>query len=60
MTSYLFNNQWTSEKNERKYRHISVIPFLVYEYAANHYREGRRLWNISNYIGGRWLKNKIK
>ena len=38
----------------------STIPFPVCEYAANHYREGRRLWNISNYIEGIRLKNKIK
>ena len=41
-------------------RHMSVIPFPVCEYAANHCREGRRLGNISNYIEGRRLKNKIK
>ena len=36
---------------------MSVIPFPVCEYAANHCREGRRLGNISNYIEGRQLKN---
>ena len=56
MMSNLFNGQWTTDKNEGKYRHMSVIPFPVCEYAANHCREGRRLENISNYIGGRWLK----
>ena len=35
---------------------MSVIPFPVCEYAANHCREGRRLGNISNYIEGRRLK----
>ena len=60
MTSYLFNGQCTTDKNERKYRHMLVIPFPVCEYAANHYREGRRLWNISNYIEGIRLKNEIK
>ena len=60
MKSYLLNGQWTSDKNERKYGHMSVIPFPVFEYAANHYREGRRLGNISNYIEGRRLKHKIK
>ena len=29
MTSYLFNGQWTTEKNERKYRHMFIIPFLI-------------------------------
>ena len=56
MTSYLFNGQWTTDKNERKYRHMSVIPFPVCEYAANHCREGRWLENISNYTEGRQLK----
>ena len=58
--SYLNKGQWTNDKNKRKYRHMSVIPFPVCEYAANHCREGRRLGNISNYIEGRRLKNKIK
>ena len=44
MTSYLFNGQWTTDKNERKYRHMSIIPFPVCAYAAIHY-EGRRLEN---------------
>ena len=39
---------------------MSVIPFPVCEYAANHCRDGRRLENISNYIQGRQLKNKMK
>ena len=30
--------------NERKYRHMSLIPFYVCAYAAIHY-EGRRLMN---------------
>ena len=34
MTSYLFNGQWTSDKNERKYGHMSIIPFAVCAYAA--------------------------
>ena len=42
MTSYLFNGQWTTDKNERKYRHMSIIPFPVCAYAAIHY-EGRLL-----------------
>ena len=60
MPSYLFNGQWTSDKNERKYRQMSVIPFPVCEYAANHCREGRRLGIILDYIGGRRLENEIK
>ena len=56
MTSYLFNGQWTTDKNERKCRHMSVIPFPVCEYATNHWGEGRQLGNISNYIEGRGLK----
>ena len=56
MTSYLFNGQWTTDKNKRKYRHLSVIPFPVCEYAANYWREGRRLENISNFTEGRQLK----
>ena len=39
---------------------MSVIPFPVCEYAANHCREGRQLGNISNYIEGRQLKNENK
>ena len=50
MTSYLFNGQWTTDKNERKYRHMSVIPFPVCEFAANHCREGRRLGKIEIFI----------
>ena len=60
MMSNLFNGQWTTDKNERKYRHMSVITFPVCEYAVNHCREGRRLGNISYYKEGRRLKNKIK
>ena len=44
MMSYLFNGQWTTDKNERKYRHMSIIPFPVCAYAAIHY-EGRQLEN---------------
>ena len=25
MTSYLFNGQWTTDKNERKYRHMYIV-----------------------------------
>ena len=57
MTSYLFNGQWTTDKNERKYRHMSVIPFPVCAYATVHYK-GRWLENISNYVEGRQLRNK--
>ena len=60
MTSYLFNGQWTTNKNERKYRQMSVVPFPVCEHAANHCKEGRRLENTSNYIEWRQIKNKIR
>ena len=39
---------------------MSAIPFPVCEYASNHCRRGIQLGNISNYIEGRRLKNKIK
>ena len=42
MTSYLFNCHLTTDKNARKYRHMSIIPFSVRAYASIHY-EGRRL-----------------
>ena len=44
MTSYLFNGQWTTDKYNRKYRHMCIIPFPVCGYAAIHY-EGRQLMN---------------
>ena len=53
MTSYLFNGQWTTDKNERKYRHMSIIPFPVCEYAAIHYIDERQLENISYFIDRR-------
>ena len=43
MMSYLFNGQWTTDKNERKYRHMSVIQFPVCVYAAIHYKERRQM-----------------
>ena len=39
MTSYLFIGQWTTDKNERKYRHMYTIPFPVCTYAAIHDEE---------------------
>ena len=42
MTSYLFNDQWTTHKKERNHRHMFVIPFPVCAYAAIHYEE--RWW----------------
>ena len=42
--------------HNRKYRRMSIIPFPVCENAANHFREGRQLENISNYTEGRQLK----
>ena len=43
MTSCLFNSQSTTGKNERKYRHMFVIPFPVCAYAAIHYRQIRQM-----------------
>ena len=43
MISYLFNGQWTNDKNERKNRHMFVIPFPVCAYAALHYEERRQM-----------------
>ena len=42
VTSYHLNSQWTTDKYDRKYRHMYIIPFPVCAYAAIHY-EGRRL-----------------
>ena len=60
MTSYLFNGQSTTDKNEGKYRHMLVIPFSVCQYSANQCRKGRGLENIWNYKEERRLENKIK
>ena len=30
MISYLFNSQWTTDKNKSKYRHMYIIPFPVW------------------------------
>ena len=30
-------------KNERKYRHMSIIPFPVCAYATIHYKEGQQM-----------------
>ena len=43
--SYLSNGQWTTDTNERKYRHMSVIPFPVRVYAAIHYEERQQMDN---------------
>ena len=48
--SYLSKGQWTNDKSKRKYRHMAVFPFPVCEFAANHYKDGRRLENTSNNI----------
>ena len=37
--SYLFNSQWTTDTNERKHRHMPIIPFPVCAYAAICYEE---------------------
>ena len=53
MTSYLFNGQWTTDKNERKYRHMSIIPFPVCAYAAIYYGRWRVLvvFELKNTVG---------
>ena len=38
MTSYLFNCQWATDKNERNYKHMSVIPFPGFAYALITYK----------------------
>ena len=43
MTSYLFNGQGRTAKNERKYRHMSVIPFPVCAYAAIYYKDRQKM-----------------
>ena len=43
MSSYLFNDQWTTDNNERKHRHMSEILFPVCMYAAIHYKERRQM-----------------
>ena len=48
--SYLRKGQWTNDRNMRKYDHMLVIPFPACEYATIHYKDGRRLENLSNYI----------
>ena len=43
MTSYLLNGQWSTDKNEMKYRHMFVIPFPVCVYPAIHYKERQQI-----------------
>ena len=43
MMSYHFNGQWTTDKNERKYRHMSIISFPVCAYAAIPYEERQQM-----------------
>ena len=45
MTSYIFNDQRTTDKNEKKYRHMSIILFPVCAYAVIHYRQRRQMDN---------------
>ena len=54
MASYFFYGQEATDKTERKYRHISVIPFSVRAYAAIHYEER---WKMDE---GRLLENERK
>ena len=55
MMSYPFNGQWTTDKNERKYRHMSIILFPVCAYAEIHYGQKCEKDNLE----GRGLENKI-
>ena len=59
MKSYLFNGQWTTDKIERKYRHMSVIPFPVCAIATISYKE-RRQNALMKYLEGRRLENRKK
>ena len=43
MTSYPYNGQWATDKNEKKYRHMSIILFPVCAYAAIHYKERQQM-----------------
>ena len=50
----LFNGQLTTDKNERKYTHMSIIIFPVCVYAAIHYKQRRQMddsinWKEVNY-----------
>ena len=61
MTSYPFNGKGTTDKNEKKYRHMSIIPFPICAYAAIHY-EQRRLMNelLRRKTTRKLNKNKIE
>ena len=41
--SYLFQCQWTTDKNERKYRDMSIILIPVCVYAAIQFKERRQM-----------------
>ena len=54
--SYLEKGQRTNDRNTRKYTHVSINPFPFCEYAAIHYKDGRRLEKLYT----RKMNNKIK
>ena len=56
-TSYLDKGPLTNDKNRRKNRQVSIIPFPVCEYAAIHYKDGRRLEELHT---RKTTNNKIK
>ena len=58
MTSYPINGQWTTDKNERKYRHMSIILLPVCAYAAICYEEDDK-WMIELFRR-KTTRNKIK
>ena len=39
----MVNGQWTTDKNERKYRHMCIIPTPVCAYAVICYEERREM-----------------
>ena len=57
-----WSGQWTPDKNGRKYRHMSVIPFPVCAYATIHYKERRQMddWIIQKEDDYKIEWNKIR
>ena len=47
------------DKNERKYKHMSIILFPVCAYVTIHYRQRQQI-DDSIYLEGRRLENKIR
>ena len=60
MTSYLLNGQWTTDKNEMKYRHMFVIPFPVCVYAAINYKERQQIESFRKKMTRKIKLNKIR